>query len=167
MNCQIAKELIKTDYIDGRLSLQKETELLTHLEQCPSCRKLAEEMQSLRESFCSMEREVPPHFIWENIKTSISYVSRRRVLLDVLFYLRDVFRNVYLRPIVAVFLVLVLVGGLFWRREYLRRQDINLIGAVVAEEQEFIKILSSESLFEDYLGIGDVDDEFFRELLQA
>ncbi len=59
MRCQEARVLISAR-LDGELSQQEERELDTHLEGCPACRELTEDLSMLRLSLANLEDEPAP-----------------------------------------------------------------------------------------------------------
>lgn len=71
MKCDKIQELLKTNYLDDRLdSLQKEN-IKQHLEICPRCRKLEEELQSQRALFKNIGKQEVPERVWHNIRETI------------------------------------------------------------------------------------------------
>lgn len=57
MNCEQMTALLSA-YVDGELTVQEEKQVQEHLEQCPECRALYEQLQTLHTSFSDLE-EIP------------------------------------------------------------------------------------------------------------
>lgn len=57
MNCEQMQQLMSL-WLDGEISAQEQEQLQTHLERCPECRALLEQLQTLHTSFSDLE-EIP------------------------------------------------------------------------------------------------------------
>ena len=57
MNCEQMTDLLSA-FLDGELTTQEEKQVREHLEQCPECRALYEQLQTLHTSFSDLE-EIP------------------------------------------------------------------------------------------------------------
>ena len=57
MNCE-QMTLLMSAWLDGELSELEEKQMKEHLERCPDCRVLMEQLQSLHTSFSDLE-EIP------------------------------------------------------------------------------------------------------------
>jgi anti-sigma factor RsiW len=71
MFCSKVKDLLTTDYLDGRLQEAQAEEVRAHLAHCPSCAKLEKELQAQRLLFQQVIPEQPPQQVWENIRETI------------------------------------------------------------------------------------------------
>src|SRR5688500_15758911 len=49
---------------DGTLGPLRRAELQQHLDECPACRRLADDMRRIRELAQSLERPAPPDRVW-------------------------------------------------------------------------------------------------------
>jgi anti-sigma factor RsiW len=52
------------ELVDGTLGALRRIELQQHLDQCPSCRQLADDMRRVRELAQSLDRPAPPDRVW-------------------------------------------------------------------------------------------------------
>lgn len=88
------------DWVDGALEATKRAELEAHLRDCPSCRALAEELQTLKRTASSLERRDAPATVWPRIAAALRAggaeprIDWRRALL----------------PLAAVFLLAAAAG---------------------------------------------------------
>ena len=71
MLCKKIEELLKSDYLDGRLSGSEEKDVNEHLLHCPQCSKLKEALESQRAIFRNTRREEVPEQVWQNIRNTI------------------------------------------------------------------------------------------------
>ena len=72
------KDLILTDYLDGRLQGKLKADMENHIESCANCRaflKLAKE--NLAELFEGIVREKTPDEVWKNLRKSL--IERQKV----------------------------------------------------------------------------------------
>lgn len=100
MDCKKAKELIMTDYIDGRLLGTALKEVETHIASCADCRALAGELAKTLGAFKTVKPEAAPSGLWYKIRAEISaepagQFSARRLFVPV----REMFSHI--RPAVA------------------------------------------------------------------
>jgi anti-sigma factor RsiW len=66
MSCTRSKQDIQ-DLLDGALGAIRTAELHQHLDQCPSCRALADDLQRLRDVAATMEPLEPPDHVWMQV----------------------------------------------------------------------------------------------------
>jgi anti-sigma factor RsiW len=78
MTCERARDQIH-ELIDGTLGPIRVAELTQHLEQCPSCRALAEDLRRLREVTATLEPLEPPAHVWMQIAGRLRQEGRVRV----------------------------------------------------------------------------------------
>lgn len=71
MRCDKIQELLKTNYLDDRLDSRQKENIKQHLEICPQCRKLEEELQSQRALFSNIGKQEVPERVWHNIRETI------------------------------------------------------------------------------------------------
>lgn len=71
MRCKEVKELLKSDYLDGELKPEDMLLVLEHLEKCPQCKKLEEELLVQRKLFQEAGHKEVPERIWQNIREKI------------------------------------------------------------------------------------------------
>jgi predicted anti-sigma-YlaC factor YlaD len=73
MNCDRAKELLLTDFLDREADAQTYTEVQRHLAACPDCRRFEEEV--LRNAvlpFKNQPQEEPPRDVWLGVRERIT-----------------------------------------------------------------------------------------------
>lgn len=148
MDCNRMKEIILTDYIDGRLNARELKDVEAHLASCKPCRAAASELLSLRAEFGKSRREEPPSEVWERIRSEVERTPAATVFSQDFFRsLRPVFAR--LRPAITVaaaatlILIVLMVGRLMPPR--------GAINAPVGEDE----ILSIAALEEN--GSADYD----------
>jgi anti-sigma factor RsiW len=66
MTCERSRQQIQ-ELIDGTLGPIRRSELEQHLDQCPSCRALYEDLQQLRDAAAAMPALEPPDHVWIQI----------------------------------------------------------------------------------------------------
>ncbi len=66
MNCTRARTSIQ-ELVDGTLTPIREAELQQHLDECPSCRALADDLQRVRDVAATLEPIAPPDHVWLQI----------------------------------------------------------------------------------------------------
>lgn len=78
MNCEQVKELILTDYIDGRLSDGQQREFQAHLKGCPSCEAMAKQVRAdIQSPLQNVGAHRPDDFLWTRIKRAIEQEQPR------------------------------------------------------------------------------------------
>ena len=70
MRCTRARRWI-SDYIDGHLDVKKEAALRQHLESCPECQKVLEDLKNITERAHDLEEVSPSDQTWLGIKSRI------------------------------------------------------------------------------------------------
>ncbi len=72
MSCEHIQEILLSDYHDGRLSAGKRRDVNAHLQQCASCRLLAERINArVIKPFDQLSSPMPDEFCWSQIKRRI------------------------------------------------------------------------------------------------
>jgi anti-sigma factor RsiW len=66
MSCTRSRENIQ-ELVDGTLGPIRAADLRQHLDECPSCRALADDLQQLREVAATIEPLEPPDHVWMQI----------------------------------------------------------------------------------------------------
>lgn len=72
MRCKRMKEIILTEYIDGKLKGDALQEVESHLGLCPGCRRLAEEAMSVSSLFKSAKRHEAPPKVWNAVRAAVN-----------------------------------------------------------------------------------------------
>lgn len=112
-----AEELF-SGYLDGSLPQQRAQHVRLHLEDCPRCNALYEEMKELREATLSTTFRVPPDDVWPELPTtpgsrwtrSLGWIVTLVWLIAVLIIALWRFASQAGDPL-EIFLVLGLPGG--------------------------------------------------------
>jgi hypothetical protein len=66
MNCTRSRDAIQ-ELVDGTLGPIRVAELEQHLDECPACRALADDLRRLRDTAASLDRPQPPDHVWLQI----------------------------------------------------------------------------------------------------
>ena len=133
MLCRRIQELLKTDYLDARLSPAEEQQIKEHLTQCPRCRRLEEELQAERRIFQNASRQQVPEHIWQNIRDTI-ITGRLNQERETKWAPRPAFA---LASIFAfVILVAIFAGNFIQKKQVLSRQnDAEVVAAYSLNNQ--------------------------------
>ena len=111
MKCEKVRDLILTDYLDGRMAEGDKRELELHLATCNRCREFsAAAKRVVAEPFNTAERVSPPESVWHNIRDTIKAGERviaRSPVADFLDKLKSFL--VFPKPAFAVATVAVAV----------------------------------------------------------
>jgi len=90
MRCEMMKDIILIDYIDGRLKGDALRDVESHLSSCAACRKLAEEAMALSASLKSFPKEAPAPGVWRAIERElIAFPAKTQFADNVLERLRS------------------------------------------------------------------------------
>ena len=101
MDCKRMKELILTDYIDGRLKGRALEDVELHLKSCSNCHALARDLKSAGKLFKAVPQEDAPTEVWYKIRDEISAGAiRLRFPETVLAYAR--YYLSHLKPAVVI-----------------------------------------------------------------
>jgi anti-sigma factor RsiW len=71
MNCEDLNEAL-VDLVDGRLDGAEQRNVERHLEVCPNCRALVEDMRSIRAAAFMLDRHEPKAETWAKLQTAIA-----------------------------------------------------------------------------------------------
>ena len=150
MNCKKIRELLLTDYLDKQTELELRTEVEEHLNICPECRRLEEEIRrAVVLPFKDAKGPQAPQYLWLNIKKRIAQrESSKRGLLD---WLREKIR-VFSLPAPALtfastMVILLAVVGLVAKQN----MDKNQISDYFSQQISFYSVLNN--------GIENVDNK--------
>lgn len=78
-NCEHIKEVLMSDYHDGRLSADKRIFIDTHLKDCADCRALSASVyQQTIKPFNHIKSQMPDEFCWHQIKRQIQQAPAPR-----------------------------------------------------------------------------------------
>ena len=112
MSCEKIKDLILSDYSDGRISEKLEKQITEHLNSCENCREFAQAVKKTAiEPFRKAEKIKAPDYLLSRIKDKITSQEQRPALGGLLDNLRIVFqpRPAFTLATVAAVVILVLV----------------------------------------------------------
>lgn len=79
MNCEQMTVLLSA-WLDGELSVEEQQQMQAHLEQCPECRALFEQLQTLHTSFSDLEEIPAPEHFAQRVMTRIEAESKLKVV---------------------------------------------------------------------------------------
>ena len=79
MNCE-QMSLLLSAWLDGELSVREEEQMRAHLEQCPDCRALMEQLQTLHASFSDLEEIPAPDGFADRVMDRVARESKPRVV---------------------------------------------------------------------------------------
>lgn len=137
MRCEKMKDIILTDYIDGRLKGDALREVESHLSECPDCRRLAEDAKSTSSIFRALPRQEASAGVWRAIQAEISAAPQRPHFVFNLPRLRPAF--VITATAVMLFFVLMtarLVPNNGYLHDETAQDDIFLISSINGGEDE-------------------------------
>lgn len=82
-NCDHIKELLLTDYTDGRLDKAAFMQVEAHLEECSSCRQMAQEIkEQLRYPLQQAVHHEPSQDVWLSIREKIAAKTDAEISLS-------------------------------------------------------------------------------------
>ena len=79
MNCE-QMTLLMSAWLDGELSELEERQMKEHLEQCPACRELMEQLQALHTSFSDLEEISAPEGFTDSVMERIARESKPKIV---------------------------------------------------------------------------------------
>ena len=93
MKCATAKKMI-SDYIDGNLEAKQNTILKQHLDSCPDCQRLLEDLQKIASRAEKLEKLSPPADTWFKIEAKLKerkqtakvFTPQKRQWFNFIFY---------------------------------------------------------------------------------
>ncbi|MBN1794039.1 MAG: zf-HC2 domain-containing protein [Candidatus Omnitrophica bacterium] len=160
MKCKKVKDLILTDYSDGRLDAAGNEAVRRHLAACAGCRAFAEEVQkTVVEPLRRQAPEMPPARVWEMIE--------RRIGEDDALPLQEsenigdliVRALLGLRPAAAVVFAACLIVAFFVISQ---RTSENAIEEYLAEQGSFLMASNGEANgLTDEMDFGTAIEEYF------
>ncbi len=71
MRCPKAQKYI-SEYIDGALDARQAAELERHLQDCPACREVLEDLRGLKDAAADLETPEPDDAVWMKIRTRLA-----------------------------------------------------------------------------------------------
>ncbi|MFH1441518.1 MAG: anti-sigma factor [Candidatus Omnitrophota bacterium] len=150
MRCDKIQELLKTNYLDGRLNPRQKEDIKQHLEICPRCRKLEQELQAQRVLFKNIGQQEVPERVWHNIRETIlaenlnpepfATVGIFQRLKELIFTPRPVF------ALASAFAVIIFV--------------VVITGISIHKQQGVINF-NNEEIAADYGFNGDASDNIY------
>ncbi len=143
MNCKKIQELLMADYIDGEANEKMRQVIFNHLSACSECRQIKETLkQDVIDPLKAAEKQHPPDFVWENIKSGI--IKERQYVPERIGF--KILKPAFVVPAVAVvILILVFIGGFPLKGN-------GKLDSYMVEQVEFIRALDSNGIEADGLG---------------
>ncbi len=131
MNCEKAREIILTDYLDGELTDAGKAPILEHLRGCPACREFETRVKATAIApFAQAPRVEPPARLWKDIRMAIE--ARPKFFLFGLRRPRSIFA---LSSAFAIALIVLL--GAASPRFFARLANKQMTKAYLEEQVDF------------------------------
>ena len=111
MNCEKARNLILTDYLDDQMDVKARCIIEEHMARCPECKNLYLEAKKATDelSFNTLPRANPPEYVWRRVKMAIlAEKENKKSLLSEIFANARNFLRVP-RPVLATVSVIMLI----------------------------------------------------------
>lgn len=84
MDCKAMKDIILTDYIDGRLTGEALKDVESHIASCDRCHGLVSGLASMRAIFVKTGHKAPPAGVWDAIRAEIKTpLERNNLAFDI------------------------------------------------------------------------------------
>ena len=87
MDCNKARDLMLTDYLDDQMGEKEKARLEEHIARCPECRKvslIAKKVEA--ELFLGAERANVPEYLWRRVReTILAEENRKKTFADAIF----------------------------------------------------------------------------------
>lgn len=140
MRCEQIRELLLTDYLDGRLDAAARSRVEEHTDSCAECRLVLEELQTdgARPVLAGGTR-LPPESVWLRIRDSI---EGRRQEQGVAEFLRSLFRSHKPAFALSTVMTVVVVGLLLARIPQRNRYALN---AYLYTQAEYLAAANGET----------------------
>ena len=71
MDCKQTRQMLTCDYLDNELDLAVREQVDRHLETCPGCRKISENLTKIALSLRRAQKQNVPHGVWPRIQTEL------------------------------------------------------------------------------------------------
>jgi anti-sigma factor RsiW len=139
MKCQEVRDLLKSDYLDAELSDDLRRAIEKHLEHCPACRLLKEELDSQRVALRGLEQQEVPARIWQNIQDAI-LKEQLKQQKNVFGYVREGLRKLFYPPRLAFVLASSLAVCII----------ILFVGKIILNQRSPLDTAIGEDVFRDY-----------------
>ena len=124
MNCELASELVLTDYSDGQMSPGRVQTLENHLMHCSSCRMLAEKVRAETVVPFKNDKAVGvDEFVWRRVKGKI---QQEQAAVNFIYFFR---------PVLAMASLFIMLGIAFVIRHNFSPQGSYLTYMIGAENQ--------------------------------
>ena len=165
MDCDKIKDLLMTDYIDGRLSGTLYEQVRAHLKACKQCSQFEQTLlHTVKEPFAGLSEIPPPDSVWENIREDIIRAEEARskgILAGLKDYLQGLFRLP--RPafaFAAALLIFIITAGITNLALYSRKT----VNVYVQEQGDFLSSLDTgeeNPLSMSTAGLDSALEEYF------
>jgi predicted anti-sigma-YlaC factor YlaD len=155
MKCERVRELVLTDYLDGRLPAVDKEVIDNHCASCAPCREFLQEAAGAQECLRSSGELEAPARVWENISRALDDERQVPVFERVFNRIAGfVFSH---RPAVAVMTVVtvLVMSGLALRLPaYRAANNRRAVNAYLEEQAAFYLTSNGSEAFEESLSLG-------------
>ena len=156
MNCEKIRELILTDFTDGRLNEDMQKQASSHLSSCANCQEFAKTVSKIAiEPFKNAQKINPPDYLWYRFKDSIAS-QKPRPAFSGLFENLQVFFHPRPALALATIAVVVIIASLFIK-PYLVGKETNLY---LNDQMDFVSHLGQNGNGGSEINLGTSIEEF-------
>ncbi|MFH1655667.1 MAG: hypothetical protein ABH954_03550 [Candidatus Omnitrophota bacterium] len=158
MNCEKIKDLILTDFSDGRLNEKLQKHISEHLNSCKNCQEFAQAVQKMTiEPFKKAKRTLAPEYLWQRIKDKISAQEPKPAFTGLLDNLRVIFHSKPALALATIAAVIIIAAILF--RQPINGNEVNIY---LNEQIDFVSYLgeNGNGNGSSALNLGTAIEEF-------
>lgn len=161
MNCAKVRDLLLTDYVDGRLSQGFVSRIDSHCVSCATCRALSEAVKKTSAGMRLSERFEAPAHVWQNISSVLAESDAARVgfidtiigkLRALLFAHKPAFA-------VTTMVTVILMGALTVKVPAYRNQ--RMVNAYLEEQAQMYLNSNGDEQFEESVSMGSGTGQFY------
>jgi predicted anti-sigma-YlaC factor YlaD len=160
MTCEKIRELLLTDYVDGRVTEEINAYVQKHLQECEACRRFEEKIQLVSLRRFKDTREAIPDSIWSSIKEKIG--KREAEKLSLLEQIKERLK-VFLTPrpafaLAATMVIFLVAFGAVTKY----KMDRSRVAEYFSQQSDFLGVLyTGESNGTRVDNLGTSLEEYF------
>jgi len=158
MNCEKIKDLILTDYSDGRLNEKLQKHIAEHLNSCGQCREFAQALQKTSiEPFRKAQKISAPDYLLSRIKDKIIAQEKRSAFTGLFDNLRIILHPKPALALATIAAVIIIAAILF--RLPINGNEVNIY---LNEQIDFVSYLGENGNGNGYSepNLGTAIEEF-------